>query len=110
MMLSVTKVINDIGQRAFHAMLLAGAFPEVKFSKNGMFSSYSLFEYSEKWSTFMKVLDWHIKDTGLDKELGVFSRKRNAKFLEHVEELANKITPEDVVLQPVRFKTWVDRL
>ena len=110
MRLTITKVIDNIGRKAFHAILLAGSFPEVKFEKNGMFTSYHMFAYSEKWATFMKVLDWKIKDAKLDTELGVFSRKRNAKFLEQVEEIANKITEEDIVLQPVRFKTWVDSL
>ena len=110
MMLSVTKVINKIGQNAFHTMLEKGAFPEVNFSKSGGFTSYSLFDYSNKWSKFMKILDTWMKQEKLDEKLGVFSRKHSADFLAKVERLAKDITPEDVENQVLRFHTWCDDL
>ena len=115
MMLSVTKAINKIGENAFHALLLNGAFPEVKFSISDSSSgfkwkSYSLYEYSSRWSKFMKILDTWMKQEKLDERLGVFTRKHSADFLEKVGKLANDITEEDVQNQVLRFHTWVDSM
>ena len=115
MRLKVTKAISDVGDKAFSKLLLNGAFPEVRYSetvsKDGFkWKSYSMFEFSNRWSKFMKILDTWMKQEKLDEELGVFSRKRSADFLDKVAKLANEITEEDVKNQVLRFHTWCDDL
>jgi hypothetical protein len=110
MMLSVTRVIRKIGEKAFEAMLGTGAFPEVRFSNEGGFKSMSLFDYSNKWSKFMKILDTWMKQEKLDEKLGIFTRKHSADFLAKVTKLANDITVEDMQNQVLRFHTWCDDL
>lgn len=115
MRLSITNAIHKVGQKAFHALLETGAFPEVNFSKTKTkdgyaLMSYSMFQYSDAWATFMKILDTWMKQEKLDERLGVFTRKHSAKFLEEVTRLANEITVEDMKDQHVRFHTWCDDL
>ena len=110
MRLSVTKAVNKIGDKAFKTMLENGAFPEVHYSNDGGFISFSLFDFSKRWSKYMKILDTWIKQEKLDEELGVFSRKHSAYFLAKVTKLASDITVEDVQNQVLRFHTWCDDL
>jgi hypothetical protein len=109
MMLKVTKAVHDVLIKRFHAMLNAGAFPEVEFSMAGGFKSYKLMEYSAKWATFAKVVDAVIKHDMQDG-LGIFSRRRSKAFLSYLERIANEVTPAEVLDCNVRFKTWTDSL
>ena len=108
-MLSVTKAVNRILTARFEQMMLVeGAFPEVHFSKSGGFKSYHMFEFNKRWTAFSKVVDNAIKHDMVD-DLGIFSRKHNAKFLAYVELTCKQITPAQVdAAAPERFKTWVD--
>jgi hypothetical protein len=109
MMLSITRVIEKIAQKAFEKMLLSGAFPDVNYSKSGGFVSYSMFAYCDKWGKFTKILDKWMKEE-LDPELGIFTRKHSAKFLAEVEKLANEITEADMLGQREHFHTFADSL
>jgi len=110
MMLSVTRAINKIGDKAFKTLLKSGAFPEIHYEEYPGGASYYMFEFSNKWSKFMKILDTWMKQEKLDERLGIFSRKHSADFLAKVERLAKDITPEDVENQVLRFHTWCDDL
>jgi len=110
MMLSVTKIISDIGDKALKTMLRNGAFPEVHYEEYPGGASFYMFEFSNKWSKFMKILDTWIKQEKLDERLGVFTRKHSADFLAKVTRLASDITIEDVENQVLRFHTWCDDL
>jgi len=107
MMLSVTNAVNNVVKARFEQMMLEGAFPEVEYSKSGIFHSYNLFAYNKRWTTFTKLVDTEIKHDMVDA-LGIFSRKRNAKFLAYVERICKEITPAQVEESPARFRTWVD--
>ncbi len=108
MMLRVIKAINEIGNKYFEKMLIEGKFPEVHYSTANGFRSYYLFEYSDLWATFMKVLDKRMKEEGLDERLGVFTRKHSKSFLEQVGNIASLITEEDVRGSSSRFRSFAD--
>ena len=112
MMLSVIKAIYTIANKRFESMLLAGSFPEIKYSAtetpDGVrMKSYSLFEYSNTWATFMRVLDRRIKET-LNDNLGIFSRKHSSTFLADVQTILDKITEVDVLKSDERFRSFAD--
>lgn len=107
MMLRVTKAIGDIARKYFEILLLAGAFPEVKFEKGASFTSFSLLDYSDWHARYMKLLDTRIKAEMLDS-LGIFTRKRSATFLKEIETMARIITEADIRRQPDRFHSFAD--
>lgn len=109
MMLSITKVIHNIGEKKFRKMLREGCFPKVNYEEYPGGHSYSMFDYSDTWAAFMKVLDGWMKETGLDRRLGVFTRKHSAQFLADVEKLAEHITETNVYdVMPERFHSFAD--
>jgi hypothetical protein len=109
MMLRITNKIYKIADKVFKGMLLTGAFPECHYSKGDVFESYSLFEYANTHSKFMKILDKRMK-VELDPDLGVFTRKSNKIFLAKVEELAKDITEADMIGTTDRFHTIADSI
>jgi argininosuccinate lyase len=110
MMLSVTNAVHKVLYARFEKMMLnEGAFPEVAYSNSGGFRSYRMFEYNKRWTTFTKLVDHEIKHDMVD-DLGIYSRKRNAKFLAYLEHICKEITPAQVEESPERFHTWVDRM
>jgi hypothetical protein len=106
-MLRVTKAVHDVMSARFEEMLLAGAFPQVKYSNSGGFRSYSLFEYSNVWATYAKVIDEVIKHDMQDT-YGIFSRKRNAKFLTYLKRICAEVTEKQVNDTFIRFKSFAD--
>jgi len=112
MMLSITKAIKNILKERFESMLMNGAFPEVHFGKSVsgdvQWHSYSMVEYATTWARFVKAVDSHMKANHADEELGVFTRKHSAKFLEHVRILASEISEASVNQTHERFKTMFD--
>lgn len=114
MRLSITKAIKDILRERFESMLMAGAFPEVHFSKSNptsdgvRFHSYHMIEYATTWSRFVKTVDEWMKCNHLDEELGVFTRKRSKKFLEDVRSIAWEISEQEVYKTFERFATMFD--
>jgi hypothetical protein len=116
MRLSVIKAIHDIADKKFKEMLIAGFFPKVRYeetvTKNEdgtehKWHSYSLFEYSEVWTTFTKFLDEQMKKS-LDPKLGIFTRKHSASFLAKVQKIVDGITVENVENQTTRFHGFGD--
>jgi len=107
MMLRVTKAIQAIANRYFEILLLAGAFPEVKYEVGEHFKSFSLFEYSDWNARYMKLLDSRIKAEMKDS-LGIFTRKRSEAFLKKIEGMAKIITEADIRRQPDRFHSLAD--
>lgn len=109
MMLSVIRAISKIARERFeNMMLLEGAFPEVKFSKARGWASYSLFDYSDLNARFMKLVDFRMKEQGLDERLGVFTRKHSVAFLAQVQKLVNDISEGDVLAHGERFRSFAD--
>ena len=108
MRLSITNAVRDVLKNRFHFMLENGSFPEVKYESYNGGHSYYMMEYSTFWATFAKVVDGYIKANHLDCELGVFSRKRSAKFLDNLKALVEGISEEMVRNNSDRFKTWMD--
>lgn len=96
MILRVTRAIGDIGRKALEKLLLAGAFPQVRYGTDKLnCRSYSMFEYADTNARFMKVADKRIKaETG--DELGIFTRKHSAGFLAQIEKIFAGITEQDV--------------
>jgi len=112
MRLSITRAISEIGREKFHNMMLAGAFPKVKYeqSKNVRgftWETYSMMDYSVTWAKFMKVADIQIKEKTGDP-LGVFTRKHSAQFLATIKGIVNNIAEADVFAQEERFQTMWD--
>lgn len=107
MWLSITKAISSISRDYFDNMLLAGAFPETNFTKVNGWKSFSLFEYSDTYARFMKLVDAKMK-ASLDPELGIFTRKHSAKFLEQFKSLLAEITEDDIRSFESRFRSFAD--
>jgi len=112
MILRVITVVNGIAKKRYTEMLRNGAFPEVRYeeaiSEDGFKShSYSLFEYSDVWATFMKVLDAKIKEE-LNDELGIFTRKHSKAFLAKIEKFCAGITESEVAGYNDRFHNFAD--
>lgn len=109
MRLSITSAVKGTIQPIFEKMLTPEDFPEVAFSRTeGRWVSYNMIEYGTAWSTFAKVVDQRIKETGLDPSLGVFTRKRSKDFIAKLENIAKEVTVKDVRTHGERFKTWFD--
>ena len=107
MKLHLIKAIDNIADNRFKEMLKEGAFPQVKYKDNGMFKSFSLFEYCDIWGKFTKILDEKMKQE-LDPRLGIFTRKHSATFLEEVKKLADDIVEADIIGQDEHFSTLAD--
>ena len=112
MMLRVTKAISDIARKHFEGLLDNGAFPKIKWEKstsgNGFkWKSYSMFDYSDTWATYMKLLDKMIKEQLADS-YGIFTRKHSAGFLAQIETVVNSISEQDVYDQNERFRSFAD--
>lgn len=113
MMLSVTKAVHDVTCKRFQDMMLnEGAFPEVGFSisrsaSGHIFESYSLFEYSDLYARFMKLVDKLMKEN-LDPSLGVYTRKHSKSFLAEVQGICDNIKEPDVLIFEERFRSIAD--
>lgn len=77
------------------------------YEKTERFTSYSMFEYSDLWARFAKVLDEKMK-VELDPNLGVFTRKHSKAFLEKVQNLVCSIEEKDISNHPERFRSFAD--
>jgi hypothetical protein len=100
-----TRIRDTLKQRFENEILENGEIPKVQWSKNGVFKSYSMFEYSENWAKFCRLVDKKMKENVGE---GVFTRKYNKALLAQVENIAKNINGEDVINQQERFRTWMD--
>lgn len=113
MILRVITAIHDIAKKHFESLLDNGAFPKVKWetslSPDGghKWRSYSMFDYSDTWATYMKLLDKMIKEQLADS-YGIFTRKHSAEFLVQIETIVNSISEQDVYNQDERFRSFAD--
>ena len=113
MRVSITKAIDSIMSKHFREMLLAGAFPKIDYhvteigSENAIVKSYNLFEYSNTWATYAKVIDKKMKES-LDPRLGVFTRKHSGAFLDDVKKIVNTVTEAEVLSHNERFRSFAD--
>jgi hypothetical protein len=101
----MNKRVTEVLRNAFHKMLDEGKFPMVQWEDTGVFKSYSMFEYSEYWSRFARIVDERLKEAG---EEGVFTKKYNKPLLKKIADVCNNVTEDDVNAQRERFKTWMD--
>lgn len=111
-MLSVIRAIKDIATKHFESLLDNGAFPKIKWEKSTSgdgfkWKSYSMFDYSDTWATYMKLLDKMIKEQLADS-YGIFTRKHSAGFLAQIETVVNSISEQDVYDQNERFRSFAD--
>jgi hypothetical protein len=107
MKLRIINAINEILDNRFKTLLRSGAFPDVKWSEEGMWKSYSLFEYSNTYARFAKLVDQKMK-VELDPQLGVFTRKHSAPFLASVQAIVDKIGEAEITINPERFRSFAD--
>jgi hypothetical protein len=108
MMLKVTKAIYTIMNKHFTDMLKAGAFPAVHYEYGGVFTSFHMFEYSNTWATYSKLVDKRMKEK-LNDPLGIFTRKHSAPLLEEVQKIVDEVAEADVLLQGKdRFHSFAD--
>jgi hypothetical protein len=101
----MNKRVKEVVQNRFHEMLDEGKFQKVRWSRTLNSYSYGMFEYSEYWSRFARLVDKRLKDIG---EEGVFTKKYNKVLLAKIEDICANITEEEVLAHPERFKTWMD--
>lgn len=97
--------ILPIMEDRFHEMLSNPLFENVNYQKHEKYVSYSMFECSEEWSKFARVVDKKMKEQTGE---GIFTRKYNKKLLGEIQEIVDNITPEEVKSANERFRTWMD--
>lgn len=114
MRVGLLKVISDILDEKFKEMLYNGSFPEVhavvKKRENGtlVMCSYYLFEFSDNWSRFVHYVDKQMKENGVGDVNGVFTRKHSAKLLSQIQEIVDRVTEDDVIDHPERYRSFAD--
>lgn len=109
MRVSILTAIRKIMENHLENLLLVGAFLECRYERTERFVSYSLFEYSDLWARYAKVVDEQMK-VELDPVMGVFTRKHSKAFLEEVENLIFTIREEHISNHPERFRSFADRV
>lgn len=108
MLLSITKAVSALTRKHFENLLLAGAFPKINYSRNERgWISYSMFEYSNTYARFMKLVDERVK-VDLDPHLGVFTRKHSKAFLSELEKVLATIGEKEIENHGDRFRSFAD--
>jgi hypothetical protein len=109
MKVKILSVIQEILHDKFIKLLSDPLYEKVNYQKNSTGYSYSLFEYSEAWSQFVKF----VNDKMLllfDDPNGVFTRKRSKAFLSELENLVQPITAKQVVSYNKRYTTMFEKI
>jgi hypothetical protein len=104
----MNKRVTEVLRQAFHNILQAGELPEVRcnFTESGRLQSYGLFEYSERWSQFAKIVsDQLVEEVGEN----IFTKKYNKTLLDKIAEISATVTADRIRQQgDLRFRTWMD--
>jgi len=108
---NMNKGAHDIASSAFKKLLIAGAFPEVDYKEvpgmyGGISTSYSMMDYSTRWSQFSKVVQKKLITDGF--EFGLWQNARNSKYICAVEDAVSGITEDEVNECSDRFRTMFD--
>ena len=100
------KHVNKIMKDRFTTILENGELPDVNYSSDGVFYSYSMIPYSIRWAAFAKIVDDELKAIG---EEGVFTKKYNKALLGKLQDIVGNIDGQKIIEQDEnRFGTWAD--
>jgi hypothetical protein len=109
MKLKITKAIHSIMNKRFEQFLVSGAFPSVQYEKTDWGRKFNLFEYSDAWCRFSKLVDEKMK-LYLHEEFGVFTRKHSAEYLKRVEDIVCNIQATEAENYAFKFKSFLDQM
>lgn len=104
---NITKAVRIPCKNRFEEMLDDGAFPEVNWQRTARSRFYNMFEYSETWARFMRIVGRAITEEWNDPA-GVWTLKRSKKFVEWLEAFLRTITEEQVNAVTDRYRTVWD--
>jgi len=112
MRVHILNVIDKILKQRFEnlcANAVTDEFKKVGLKNEGMWKSYSLFDYSFLHARFVKHVDKLVKEQTGDTN-GVFSRKHNPAFLNKIQDIVDSVGEFDVITEPEKFKTMWDNV
>lgn len=88
-MANYNKLLDGIVKDVFEKHASTGHWPKVKFSKSNGFTSFSLFEYSSAQQPYYYAVHRYIIDV-LGDGHGIYTKKRNAAFIEKMRALIDQ--------------------